>query len=402
MFELSRFISEHVIMRPVSMFVSDIEANWDLLSQKIQGKSVLVIGGAGSIGSSFIKAVLPFEPALLVVVDTNENALAELTRDLRSTKGMYVPDDFVPYPMDFASPVFRKMFVKRGGFDIVGNFSAHKHVRSEKDIYSIEALLQNNVLHAKLLLDLLTEFPPEEYFCVSTDKAANPVNIMGASKRIMEDVIFSYSDKFPVKTARFANVAFSNGSLPAGFLARIRKMQPLSAPSDVRRYFVSPEESGQICMLACMLGENRAIFFPKLAEAQMMTFDAIATELLHAHGYEVLECGSDAEAIDAAENLKSGSNQYPVHYSKSDTSGEKPFEEFVTDTESADMERFSSLGVITGKAIPDRKRIRELFDRLNGVFCKAETSKEEVIGIMKDYLPNFEHIETGRSLDSKM
>lgn len=402
MFNLSNFISAHVTKRPFSMFEKDIEQNRLALTQKIQGKSVLVIGGAGSIGSSFIRALLPFKPASLVVVDTNENALAELTRDLRSTKGMYVPDDFVPYPMDFASPVFRKMFLKRGGFNIVGNFSAHKHVRSEKDIYSVEALLQNNVLHAKQLLDLLSDFPPEEYFCVSTDKAANPVNIMGASKRIMEDVIFSYSDKFPVKTARFANVAFSNGSLPAGFLARIQKLQPLSAPSDVRRYFVSPEESGQICMLACMLGENRAIFFPKLKEAQMMTFDAIATELLHAHGYEVLECNSDAEAIEKAESLKSGNTQYPVHYSKSDTSGEKPFEEFVTDTESADMERFSSLGVITGKAIPDRKRIQTLFDDLNSAFDKPETTKEEVVNIMKNYLPNFEHIETGKSLDSKM
>ena len=402
MFNLSDFISAHVTKRPTSMFWDDIERNNALLTQRIRGKRVLVIGGAGSIGSSFIKAILQFKPSSLVVVDTNENALAELTRDLRSTKGMYVPEDFVPYPMDFASPVFRKMFVKRGGFDIVGNFSAHKHVRSEKDIYSVEALLQNNVLHAKQLLDLLSDFPPEEYFCVSTDKAANPVNIMGASKRIMEDVIFSYSDRFPVKTARFANVAFSNGSLPAGFLARIQKLQPLSAPSDVRRYFVSPEESGQICMLACMLGENRAIFFPKLAEAQMMTFDAIATELLHAHGYEVLECSSDAEAIEMAESLKSGSRQYPVHYSKSDTSGEKPFEEFVTHTESVDMERFSSLGVITGKAIPDKKRVQDLFDKLNKTFDKAETTKEEVVQIIKGYLPNFEHIETGKSLDSKM
>lgn len=402
MFNLSDFISAHVTKRPESMFEKDIERNRKTLTQRIQGKSVLVIGGAGSIGSSFIRAILPFKPASLVVVDTNENALAELTRDLRSTKGMFVPNDFIPYPMDFASPVFKKMFLKRGGFDIVGNFSAHKHVRSEKDIYSVEALLQNNVLHAKQLLDLLSDFPPEEYFCVSTDKAANPVNIMGASKRIMEDVIFSCSDKFPVKTARFANVAFSNGSLPAGFLARIQKLQPLSAPSDVRRYFVSPEESGQICMLACMLGENRAIFFPKLVEAQMMTFDAIATELLHAHGYEVLECNSDAEAIDKAELLKSGSRQYPVHYSQSDTSGEKPFEEFVTDTESANMERFSSLGVITGKAIPDRKRVQDLFNKLNNVFEKPETTKEEIIQIIKDFLPNFEHIETGKSLDSKM
>ena len=306
MFNLEQFISNHVTKRSTSMFLTDMETNWNIISRKTKGKSVLVIGGAGSIGSSFIKALLPFEPESLIVVDINENALAELTRDLRSAKDMYIPNDYITYPMDFASPVFEKMFMNRGGFDIVANFSAHKHVRSEKDIYSIEALLQNNVLHAKSLLDLLAEFPPQEYFCVSTDKAANPVNIMGASKRIMEDVIFSYSDTFPVKTARFANVAFSNGSLPAGFLARIQRLQPLSAPSDVKRYFVSPEEAGQICLLSCILGENRAIFFPKLSEAQMMTFDAISTALLNAHGYEVLECASDKEAIDKAEALKIG------------------------------------------------------------------------------------------------
>ena len=404
MLNLDQFISEYVTKRPVSMFLQDIEANRTLLSERICNKSVLVIGGAGSIGSSFIKALLPFKPKTLVVVDTNENALAELTRDLRSTKGMFVPDDYVPYPMDFASPVFEKMFKSRGGFDIVGNFSAHKHVRSEKDIYSVEALIRNNVLHAKKLLDLLTEYPPEEYFCVSTDKAANPVNIMGASKRIMEDVIFSYSDKFPVKTARFANVAFSNGSLPAGFLARIQKLQPLSAPSDVRRYFVSPEESGQICLLSCMLGENRAIFFPKLKEAQMMTFDAIAEELLKVQGYNVLKCNSDEEAINKAEDLKTGSNLYPVHFSRSNTSGEKAYEEFVTDTETADMNRFSSLGVITGKAIPEKGKIATLFEKLNAAFSSEETpaDKEKIVNILHEYLPNFEHIETGRSLDSKM
>ena len=402
MFNLNQFINQYVTKRSSSMFFPDIKANKDVLFSEIHDKTVLVIGGAGSIGSSFIKAILPFKPATLVVVDINENALAELTRDLRSTKGMYVPADYITYPMDFDSPVFKKMFRSRGGFDIVGNFSAHKHVRSEKDIYSVEALLRNNVLHAKMLLDLLSEFPPEEYFCVSTDKAANPVNIMGASKRIMEDVIFSYSDKFPVKTARFANVAFSNGSLPAGFIARIQKLQPLSAPSDVRRYFVSPEESGQICLLSCILGENRAIFFPKLEEAQMMTFDGIGTELLKAHGYDVLECRSDEEAIDKAEDLKKGSRLYPVHYSVSDTSGEKPFEEFVTDTETAEMNRFQSLGVITGKQIPDMNRVEKLLRELNAEFEKQEATKEEIVRIIKEYLPNFEHIETGKSLDSKM
>lgn len=402
MFDLDAFIAKYVTKRPTSMFLGDIENNREKLTEKIKDKTVLVIGGAGSIGSSYIKAILPFEPKTLVVVDINENALAELTRDLRSTKGMFVPEDYIPYPMDFASPTFEKMFRSRGGFDVVANFSAHKHVRSEKDIYSVEALIQNNVLHAKKLLDLLAEFPPEEYFCVSTDKAANPVNIMGASKRIMEDVIFSYSDKFPVKTARFANVAFSNGSLPAGFLARISKLQPLSAPSDVKRYFVSPQESGQICMLACMLGANREIFFPKLAEAQMMTFDAIATELLKEHGYEVLKCASDEEAIDKAADVKLGKNQYPVHYSGSNTSGEKAFEEFFTDEEAVDMERFASLGVITDKQMADQDKIDKLFATLSAVFETDTVTKEEVVAIIKDYLPNFEHIEKGKSLDTKM
>ena len=425
MFNLDKFIGEYVTKRDTSMFLKDIEDNRDALSAKIKGKSVLVIGGAGSIGSSFIRAILPFEPKTLVVVDTNENALAELTRDLRSTKGMYVPEDYVPYPMDFASETFKKMFRSRGGFDIVGNFSAHKHVRSEKDIYSVEALLKNNVLHAKLLLDLLTEYPPEEYFCVSTDKAANPVNIMGASKRIMEDVIFSYSDRFPVKTARFANVAFSNGSLPAGFIARLNKLQPLSAPSDVKRYFVSPEESGQICMLSCMLGNNREIFFPKLKEASMMTFDKIAEALLHEHGYEPLYCNSDEEAIDKADELRRTINSqnritetckdsskdsynkkpgYPVYFTDSDTSGEKAYEEFFTEEENTDMNRLIALGIVTDKTIPDKIKIDELFNKLTNLFgdVSEALTKEAVIDILHDYLPNFEHIETGKSLDSKM
>jgi FlaA1/EpsC-like NDP-sugar epimerase len=315
-----------------------------------------------------------------------------------------MPDTYLSYPMDYASDVFARMFRAHKGFDVVANFSAHKHVRSEKDIYSVEALIRNNVINAKKLLDLMSEYPPEVYFCVSTDKAANPVNIMGASKRIMEDLIFSYSDRFPVKTARFANVAFSNGSLPAGFLSRIQKFQPLGAPLDVKRYFVSPQESGQICMLSCMLGENREIFFPKLKEAQMMTFDKIAEELLKEHGYEVLKCGSDEEAIDAAMELKKdpGCRKYPVHFSESDTSGEKPFEEFYTDDETVDSERFESLSVITGKELCDKEAVSKLIEDLDRIFESGDGNKAQIVSRISEYLPNFEHVETGKSLDSKM
>lgn len=402
MINLESFISKYVTERDSSLFAKDIQNNSIALTKAIKGKSLLVIGGAGSIGSSFIKACLPFHPKALVVVDINENGLAELTRDLRSTKGMFVPEDYVPYPINYAQSVFEKMFRSRGGFDIVANFSAHKHVRSEKDIYSVEALIQNNVLNAKKLLDLLSEYPPQAYFCVSTDKAANPVNIMGASKRIMEDVIFSYSDKFPVKTARFANVAFSNGSLPAGFIDRISKLQPISAPSDVKRYFVSPAESGQICMLACMLGKNREIYFPKLEEKKMKTFSSIAIDFLHENGYEILECDSDQEAIDQSEALKKGSKKYPVHFSVSDTTGEKAYEEFFTDTEQTDMTQFESLGVVTNRIARPLSEIRNLFDKLEEAFAKSKTTKTEIVKILQDFLPSFKHEEKGKSLDSKM
>lgn len=401
-FQIESFISQYVIKRSKSMFADDIGKYDEQLRKRINEKSVLVIGGAGSIGSSFIKSILNYHPAELVVVDINENALAELTRDLRSTKGMFIPEKYITYPMDFSSSVFKKMFINHGGFDIVANFSAHKHVRSEKDIFSVEALLQNNVLNARLLMELLSDWPPEVFFCVSTDKAANPVNIMGASKRIMEDVIFSYSDAFPVKTARFANVAFSNGSLPAGFLARLQKLQPLSAPSDVKRYFVSPEESGQICMLSCMLGSNREIFFPKLDQAQMMRFDEIAVKLLETYGYEICYCESDLEALEKAEELKSGSRNYPVHFSVSDTTGEKGYEEFITDNEITDMNRFESLGVIINKSIPDKEKLNKLLDQLESVVSRTDENKEEIVKLLTDYLPDFVHKETGKSLDQKM
>lgn len=402
MMELNGFISEYVTKRQESMFLSDIEDNKYEIYNNINEKSILVIGGAGSIGSQYIKSILKYNPRSLTVVDINENGLAELTRDLRSSSEIIVPESYITYAMDYASTMFEKMFINHGKYDIVANFSAHKHVRSEKDIISVEALIRNNLLNVKKLLDLLKKCPPDIYFCVSTDKAANPVNIMGASKRLMEDLIFSYSNYFPVKTARFANVAFSNGSLPDGFLSRMKKKQPISAPSDVLRYFVSPEESGQICMLASVLGENREIFYPKLKEKTMMSFEQIAKDLIISNGYTVYECENERQAINLAAKLKNGSKEYPVYFSKSNTSGEKEYEEFYIESESIDENRYKSLGVIINKENVSTKKVEELFKLFEDAFSNENVTKDDIIKIIKSYLPEFMHIEKGKSLDEKM
>ncbi len=402
MINIEQFIDTAVTGRKGSMFAADIADNTAALSHEIEGSKVLVIGGAGSIGSSFIRALLPFRPASLVVIDLNENGLAELTRDLRSTHGMYVPDEYRTYTLDFADPITGRIFADEGGFDIVANFSAHKHVRSEKDRYSVQALLQNNLLKARKLLELLRQYPPRHFFCVSTDKAANPVNIMGASKRVMEDMIMAASDAFKVTTARFANVAFSNGSLPAGFLERLMKKQPLAAPRDVRRYFVSPRESGEICLLACILGRNGEIFFPKLGSESMLTFSTICDRLLDALGYEKVECATDEEARCYAADMPADSHKYPVVYFNSDTTGEKDYEEFFVNGEKTDMDRFTSLGVIEESAHRTPAEIDAFFAELQAIFARPDFTKAEIVEALRNYLPNFEHEEKGRNLDQKM
>lgn len=401
MINLHDFISRHVTGRTESLFASDIVANSEQIRAEIENKRVLVIGGAGSIGSQFIKAVLPFRPSQLMVVDLSENGLAELTRDLRSTLGMYVPEDYRTYTLNFADPIFERIFRENSGFEIVANFSAHKHVRSEKDKYSVQALIENNDIKARRLLDLLCEVPPKHFFCVSTDKAANPVNIMGASKRVMEDLIMAYSDRFPITTARFANVAFSNGSLPLSWIDRMMKHQPLVAPTDVKRYFVSPEESGQICMLACVLGKSGEIFFPKLGEDQMKTFSSICDDFICEMGYEKREFDTDAEAKEFAA-AHPDSKTVAVVYSRSDTTGEKSFEEFYVPGEHINMERFSSLGVIENVAKRSLEDIDRLFTELEKIFHKDNFTKSEIVAILSDYLPNFEHEEKGKNLDQKM
>ena len=402
MFNLDKFIAECVTKRAVSMFNADIEANKETLNREIKGKKICVIGGAGSIGSSFIKAILRFEPKSVIVIDLNENGLAELVRDIRSTYGLFVPKEFRCYTLNFADPIFMRIFREEKGFDIVANFSAHKHVRSEKDRYSVQALIENNDIKAKKLMDLLCEFPPKHFFCVSTDKAANPVNIMGASKRIMEDLVMAYNDKFKVTTARFANVAFSNGSLPDGWIHRMQKKQPLAAPSDVKRYFVSPEESGQICMLACILGKGGEVFFPKLGEDQMLSFSTICDDFIKAEDFIKKECCSEIEAKQYAYNMKLGSTNYPVVYFKSDTTGEKEYEEFYVQGERIDLQRFLALGVVTQATRHKLEDIDAFFEKLESIFIKEDFTKAQVVDAIKGFIPNFEHEEKEKNLDQKM
>ncbi len=407
-FDLAGFIRKNVTKRGESLLTADFHRYDVQLHQRIAGKHVLVIGGAGSIGSEYIKALLHFPIRSLCVVDTNENGLTELVRDLRSSSANYqIPADFVTYPVNFGDGVFEKIFCGRGPFDIVANFAAHKHVRSEKDMFSIEAMVKNNLLQARRLLKLLAEQPPEHFFCVSTDKAANPVNIMGASKKLMEELILAYSNRLPVKTARFANVAFSNGSLPLGFLERLSRRQPLSCPLGIRRFFVSPQEAGELCLIASIMGESGDIVYPKLDEERdMIPFEQVVRDLLKELGLGTCDCKTSAEAkAQAAAFFKDPAARaigYPVEFFASDTSGEKTFEEFFTPDEQLDTETFVNLGVIKNAKRRPLEEIEAICTQLEDAFAKPDTSKAELVKILQGYLPAFHHIETGKGLDQRM
>lgn len=401
-FNTEAFIKKYITERPESLLKKDLDANHDLLQERIDGKSILVIGGAGTIGSSFIKAVLHFHPKRLYVVDISENGLTELTRDLRSSLEYNIPEDFKTYPINFGDMVFQKILIHEGPFEIVANFAAHKHVRSEKDQYSIEAMIDNNVLKAKKLLELLTKHPPEHFFCVSTDKAANPVSVMGASKKLMEEVIMAYSEKIPITTARFANVAFSNGSLLYGFHERLMKRQPVAVPTDIKRYFVSPKESGQLCMLACVLGKSGEIFFPKMDETEMKTFAAITYDFFREYGLELDECSSEQEAREKAQLLNDESKSYPVFFFKTDTSGEKSFEEFFTIRDQVSFDRFEELGVIENAPKKSIEIINKRFEELHELFGNDNVTKQTIVDWLSKVVDGFRHIETGKNLDQKM
>ena len=381
-FGIESFVRKYVTKREDSLLKADFERYSDEMHRRIDGKRMLVIGGAGTIGSNYVKAALrSFRPAAMYVVDIDENQMTELTRELRCGVEFRVPDEYVTEPIDLGSDLFRRFFKATGPFDIVANFAARKHVRAERDVFSIEAMCETNVFMAKKLLDLLLETPPEAFFCVSTDKAANPVNVMGATKKLMEETIMAYANRLPIKTARFANVAFSNGSLPLGWLNRIAKRQPIVCPKGVKRFFVSPVESGELCLIASVMAESGGIVYPKLdVEEDMISFDSFLPDFLRETGCE----------------------EWDVRFPPADTDGEKPYEEFYTNTDVKDEETFVNLGVVKNAKRRPVEEVEAIFGRLRAVFERDGATKEDVVIVLGEYLPNFHHIASGKSLDGRM
>lgn len=395
---IEKLLSNRVRNIKKNPIIADLNKQNSLLCSKIKTKKVLIIGGAGTIGLNYIKQILKYKPSKVTVVDVNENGLTELTRDLRSSPLLDYRPEYTTYPVNLLSNIFDKIF-KSDTWDIVANFSAHKHVRSEKDKISVEALIKNNVYGAIKLLGLCESNKPKYFFSVSTDKAANPVNIMGASKSLMEKLIVSKKNDFRVSTARFANVAFSNGSLLDGFTFRLNKKQPLSCPEDIKRFFVTPEQSGQICLLATFLGKSGNIFFPKLDfNKDQIYFKDIALDYLKDEGFEAIYMKSEKEAKEY--DIEHNSGQYPIYFFKTDTSGEKPYEEFYTEEENYNVKAYDSLGFIDTPEV--EISFEEVEADFEAVFSDREALKLDIVKIIKKYVTDFIHIETGKNLDQKM
>ena len=390
-----------MIGRSRPLFDRDIQRHEAELSGLVRASRFLVIGGAGSIGQAVAREIFKRHPRALHVVDISENNLVELVRDIRSTLG-YIDGDFRTFAIDCGSREFSAMLAAGQGYDYVLNLSALKHVRSEKDPFTLMRLIEVNVLNTISTIAQAQAGGARKYFCVSTDKAANPVNMMGASKRIMEMFLMRASLELPISTARFANVAFSDGSLLHGFNQRFAKRQPISAPNDVRRYFVTPQESGELCLSSCLLGDNRDIFFPKLSEQLDLTrFSDIAVRYLQALGFEPFECASEDEARDRAGELIAG-KRWPVYFFASDTTGEKDFEEFYTGTETLDMDRFESIGVIRNEPVYDEARLQHFLAAIERLRAQLTWDKPELVELFNHMIPEFQHKETGKYLDSRM
>lgn len=390
-----------LIGRNKELFKEDISSNETELSRIVSESRFLVLGGAGSIGQAVTKEIFKRNPKKLHVVDISENNMVELVRDIRSSFG-YIDGDFQTFALDIASVEYDAFIKADGKYDYVLNLSALKHVRSEKDPFTLMRMIEVNILNTNKTIEQSIATGVKKFFCVSTDKAANPVNMMGASKRIMEMFLMRKSEEMNISTARFANVAFSDGSLLHGFDQRLRKQQPLVAPTDIKRYFVTPQESGELCLMSCIFGENRDIFFPKLSESlHLISFADIAVLYLNQRGYEPHLCQSEDEARELAKTLPA-QGKWPCLFTSSDTTGEKDFEEFFTDKETLDMERFNHLGIIKNKPLYDPALLAHFEECIEEMKSSLEWNKDDIVKLFFEMLPDFGHKETGRYLDSKM
>lgn len=391
----------NLIGRDSELFSPDIKKYQQALVEKVTSSTFLVLGGAGSIGQAVTKEIFKRNPKKLHVVDISENNMVELVRDIRSSFG-YINGDFQTFALDIGSVEYDAFIKADGQYDYVLNLSALKHVRSEKDPFTLMRMIDVNVFNTDKTIQQSIEKGAKKYFCVSTDKAANPVNMMGASKRIMEMFLMRRSEQISISTARFANVAFSDGSLLHGFNQRIQKQQPIVAPNDIKRYFVTPQESGELCLMSCIFGENRDIFFPKLSEAlHLITFADIAVKYLEQRGYEPYLCESEEEARELAKTLPA-QGKWPCLFTSSDTTGEKDFEEFFTDKETLDMARFENLGVIKNEPVY-QKELLALFEQEIAIYKKEKSwTKEHIVELFHKMIPDFGHKETGKYLDGKM
>jgi len=391
----------YLIGREKELFTQDLENHNDELSVIVSSSKFLVIGGAGSIGQAVTKEIFKRNPKKLHVVDISENNLVELVRDIRSSLG-YIDGEFKTYALDIGSDVYDAFIKADGEYDYVLNLSALKHVRSEKDPYTLMRMIDVNIFNTDKTLQQSIENGTKKYFCVSTDKATNPVNMMGASKRIMEMFLMHRSKEIKISTARFANVAFSDGSLLYGFNQRIQKRQPIVAPNDIKRYFITPKESGELCLMSCIFGENRDIFFPKLNEKlHLISFAQIAIKYLENIGYEPYICKDEEEARKLAKTLPD-QDKWPCLFTKSDTTGEKDFEEFFTDKEVLDMDRFKNIGVIKNDPIYNDSLLNRFKKTIKDYRKEGSWTKEQIVELFFKIIPNFNHKETEKYLDEKM
>ena len=389
-----------LLQRDKPLLKQDLAMHANALAEKVSNARFLVLGGAGSIGQAVVKELFKRNPKKLHVVDISENNLVELVRDIRSSYG-YIEGDFKTFALDIGSMAYDLFYEDDGQYDYVLNLSALKHVRSEKDPFTLMRMVEVNILNTIKTCEQAKKSGVKKYFCVSTDKAANPVNMMGASKRIMELFLMRAASDIVITTARFANVAFSDGSLLFGFQNRINKKQPIAAPDDVKRYFISQEEAGQLCLMACILGDNKDIFFPKLRDdLHLITFKSIAERFLVTQGYSPKACGSEAEARSLAEQLIS-KKIWPCYFSTSSTTGEKPFEEFYREDEKIDFDRFVNLGIVKSKLNANSQKLDDFLEEIKSS-KKQKREKEEWVKLFQSLLPEFSHVEMDRSLDEKM